>query len=547
MPMNKNKKVIFPKTELKMTVFQALTLLAKKYQFDQQGQSTREKITALYLSGVRNENDNETLNGLLQDNLLTDYRISADRSDINEDPVRRYFESQLCYQTLLISLDNLDMGLLEGHFRSILETVSIENRMRFLKKISHITTVNEYTEGIRRLRDPGSETSFKPEKGCEGKTTEDILIHRKKKMSLLARCAYSSTIMDKQSISREKILAIYHQQDSVYDAKNRGRLYRVDKDTGERQTVRSQVLGIIRSYMPLPRHDILLADHPARYTRSTDRCTYAEGAVQIPDQIFSTKITPFVTSISGTMLIHLRVIARLLRENQFVYVLNTPNPLQENEQLEYYLKLFVAYMIYHSGGHSLDEYMSVLQLPEVQLEFKELAGFSSLTLDHLFKHKNKFAFNAALDQTIQYNDIILNKKKLHGELITFHAHKNANVFSPGVSSLSVIIGSMLILHLPQKAHKKSIVMTSILGGAILIALIGALIKKQLLAQKQNNGIAEVCLAAFMVALSGLTKAHIIGEKTKKTMTQCLGTFFYRPRQHTEKDQDIDSPRVFNTC
>ena len=52
----------------------------------------------LYLKGVRTAGDREILSHLLQAPCLSDFEISDEISDIDNDPVRRYFEGQLNYK-----------------------------------------------------------------------------------------------------------------------------------------------------------------------------------------------------------------------------------------------------------------------------------------------------------------------------------------------------------------------------------------------------------------------------------------------------------------
>jgi hypothetical protein len=406
---------ILRKVKTMITVFQALILLAEKNNLD-------IKTKALYLSGVRSLSDTLLLNSLLLDKLLDAYEVHSEKHHINQDPVRRYFESSLCYQTLREGLDSLELPLLKRLFDSIYNKLTKKNAIKFRYSIQDGSDVNEYTEGIRMLDDIYSYELFKPEPSNVIDSAR-VLSDRKEKMKLLIKCVYCSLYVKERSDSGETLLDLYEQNNSVYASENRGRIRRIDPDTGEKNNrVRSHSLGILRNYMPLPLDDALYAEHCSRYTRSTDIHTYALGSHQIPDQLFSTKVTPFVNSISGTMLVILRVLAQLVKEHQWVYVANNEDEpgFKKTEQFKCFFKLMVAYLLYHTGGHSLDEYMQVLQLPEVQHQFKQLPGFKDLTLYNLFLIENATAFSKALKQTIKYNTIILNRKNVHFELFYTH-------------------------------------------------------------------------------------------------------------------------------
>ena len=409
---------------MKITIFQALTLLAQKYRHEDK--ATYEKIKSIYLSGVRSDEDLRKLEELLKDEALKDYEISDDRKDINEDPSRRYFESRLCHDTLAASLDKLDMRQLNRNFESMFNRLPAGQRANILSTVYSGTreggknlkgTAKEYAEGIRVLKDPDSYPSLKPEQGQGKKSPEQILQERKEKMSLLGKCSHAAMAVVNNN-NQSMPLNLYGKKGYVYDAENRGRIARTD-EAGHENEVRPFTLGIMRAYMPVPQDDVLMAKEQAEYQRPVDMTTYMNDGRkhQIPDEIFATKVTPFVNSISGTMLIQLRMTAQLLREHKYVYEAKGNNKEEIERQLKEYFKSFVAYMIYNAGGHSLNEFLMVLQLPEVQEEFKDLPGFSSLTLENLFKNENEEAFEQAMDRAIVYNQAILQRKAVHEELV----------------------------------------------------------------------------------------------------------------------------------
>lgn len=404
---------------MKITVFQALTLLAKKYKDDQENQVIYQQVKHLYLSGVRTDQDQDLLTALLKDESLKDYEITDRKEDINEDPTRRYFESQLCLETLKNSLDDLDLGLLQRNFNKIFSNLPITLRIvidgsvyqnRFINIVEKVHTGSKnYAEEIKYLKEKESFKHLKPQEGKENKTPEQILKDRKEKLLLIEKSSHAAMSVANRAPKEGYPLNLYHgKEDYVYQPKNRGRTDRKDLD-GSKQVVKTNSLGIMRSYMPLPSDDSLFSYRKSDRVRPADKSKYVDGAQQ-PEDAFKTKVTPFVNSISGTILCQLRVFADLYRNEKFVYSEN-------EEQLKLYFKNFVSYILYNSGAHSLDEFIRVLQLPEVQEEFKDVPGFSDLTLENLFKNENEAAFEEALNKTISYNDSILAKKALHEELV----------------------------------------------------------------------------------------------------------------------------------
>lgn len=400
---------------MKITVFQALTLLAQKYRNDMNHQDTYQTIKALYLSGIRSPEDEATLNQLLQNEALTGYQVSDSKMDIHRDPTRRYFESHLCLETLDSHLDSLDMDMLEANFNAFFsklpadmqilaqEYIYQNKNMEYAQKISGFS--NEYGEGIRILNEEGSYPHLKPKKGKHGKTPNELFKERKAKMTLLGKSSHAGALAGEKAPQDSFPLNLYHKKDYVFDPKNRGR--KPKKHTSE-ECLKPRTRGIMKCDMPLPQHDPLLVKEADKFPRPSDYTDYVDGAQQ-PEKFFSTKVTPFSNSISGTMLCSLRLMAALNRDKQFVYHGN-------EAQLKLYFKNFVAYMLYYGGGHSLYEFMSVLELPEVQEEFKDLPGFSELTLDQLFKDENEIAFDKTLDKTFVYNNVIMNKQQLQEEV-----------------------------------------------------------------------------------------------------------------------------------
>jgi hypothetical protein len=504
-----------PKAEI--TVFQALTLLLEKYR---DTPDIYEKIESIYLTGVRSQRAEWMLSNLLEDPLLDAYIINTSKQAINDDPVRRYFESHLCHNTLATSLDELDMDLLEKHFKSIFNLID-EDDHSFIEPIidgrASPSDKNEYSDGLAKLKKLSSYQSLQPKEASGRATPENRLNNRKQKLILIAKCMYAARKVPEEMSSGETPLDIYCRPNSPYHDNNRGRTPRFDMErreddhtSGVYQTTCPQTLGIMRSFMPLPAEDALLEEKPSTSPRHADTFTYAKGSYCIPDQMFSNKVTPFVSSISGTMLIKLRVMAQLLRENQFVFDGSNTSYREKNKQLELFLKTFIAYMIYYAGGHSLDEYLQVLNQDVVQHEFKHLKGFEDLTLMNLFQKGNVEAFNKTVEQTIAYNNNILLKKKLHLNLETQHTVKlivdNSNRTHPAT------VGTIRF-NRPGTDASYTVMDSSIIGGALLFALIRLLDNKSVPANRQNDLSQRFKQLCFVLCMA--TVAQTFGAKIMK--------------------------------
>ena len=383
---------------MEITVFQALTLLAQKYR---NNRTMLSMIASIYLSGVTSQQDSQKLIYLLKDKHLQDYKVMLTRHHINNDPVRRYFESHLAHETLAMSLDDLNLNSMNYHYEEVCNEIKTYHLWQKYNSMldppeegAHCFNIRmENLEGMRILKKSTSYESLSPTQ-IENKQESDVILTlRKTKMLEFAKISYASWFLANMR-GADLPLNLYDPDTGHYSDLDRGR------KSKRGQTVQSQTLGIMRSYMPLPQDDVLLSNEPARYVRPADASTYIRGAKQA-ELSFQTLVTPFCNSISGTLLCQLQVMAEIANNELFVYK-------DEEEQLKLYFKSYISYMLLHSGGHTLDEYVRVFWLPEIQEKFYDVVGFSMLTLDGLFRTENDAAFTKALDETIIYNQQILN-------------------------------------------------------------------------------------------------------------------------------------------
>ena len=369
---------------MRISVFQALTILIRNYRNDLSRQTVISDCMHLYLDGVKTSKHRKVLSYLLQDPCLQGFEVSDEASDIDNDPVRRYFEGQLCYETLLVCIDELDLTLLNDYLQAMrdikigAEEVSYDEPSIFAKTTEKLMAADSYPV-------------FKPDFSINGKDPIDIWHSRKEKILVI-----DTLIRESFSViaGTRRRYPLRLRRNGLFKDENRGRII---KD----EVSKSHALGIMKSYMPIPQNDPLFSE--VESTRIVDRLTYENLSI-VPALAFSTKVAPFCGSISGTLLCQLQVIAYLHRHDNFVY---------ENNRTQFilFLKSWMAYMHY-IGTHSLDEFITVLHIEQVQDEFSWLPEFASLTLNSLFKKGNDFAFTRALNNTIEYLGIILAKKQL---------------------------------------------------------------------------------------------------------------------------------------
>jgi len=396
----------------KITVFQALTLLINKYSPNQGGRETYNKINKLYLTGAYDSEDTSTLTTLMQDTSLENYIISHTKTDLNEDPVRRYFESHLCYETIGLCLDQLDINLLTAYCNSI---IKISGNNYDLDRFLEI-----YADPIKILQQYDLSASL---------SSKDIEISSaamtKSNERLEKLCKLHKIYLATQPAFREfnpsDKLNLFFKKNYIYETINRGRKQRTDQlEPYVSQCVFSHNLGIMKAYMPLPPNDPLYLESKTSYMRGSDKETYIDGSQQ-PELAFFNKVTPFSGSISGCLLRQIILIERLNKKNRFTYSAN-------EEQLKLYFKCFIAFGVYLTGSHTLNEFVSVLQLPEVQYTFRAIPGFIDLNLTQLFKSENKLAFDQTVFKTIDYNHHIINKKRIHQHMVNSSTYMNNDMY-----------------------------------------------------------------------------------------------------------------------
>lgn len=163
-----------------LSVFQALTLLAEKYRHDEHKKNRFDFIKRIYLTGAHTAAYRESLKILLQDPYLKKFNISTTKHDINEDPVRRYFESHLAHNTLEASLDDLDILLLHENFHVIFKLLQRSDHAEFCTLINQhpprpYVFFDEYLDGLFQLHQPKSYRSLSPRETGENQHTNMII------------------------------------------------------------------------------------------------------------------------------------------------------------------------------------------------------------------------------------------------------------------------------------------------------------------------------------------------------------------------------------
>jgi len=319
---------------------------------------------------------------------------------INSDPTRRYFETQLAQATLYDpkTLNSIDIADMNAHYALLQSFIPLD----VLAKIKDIFA-GDFTHASHEITTDALCAKEYADLIQKFESKED---KNQQKIQLFAKCSYLAVVMP-----RYRALPLDLYSKGFYLRENRGVTRKFDEkeDKEQQLAVRSPVLGLMKNYMPMPLGDVASAPCASSYLRVADRHTFNPKAAWTMDN-FSYLTQPFSCSISGTMLIHLRIFKYLATQGQLVFF--------TKDKLANYLKSLVSLMIFNSGGHSFHEFMYPLALPDVRAGFSFMKDFESINSMTLFYEGNEKAFDEALKKTIAYNKVIVGKAAVHHEILS---------------------------------------------------------------------------------------------------------------------------------
>lgn len=452
-----------------------------------------DELKKIYLSGAQSSdgktgdkpkigdkpNDIEFLKQLIEmekDKSLKDYTVKFDdRTLIDDDPSRRYFETHLALETLIDSSKEFSTEFLDGQLQKFkdkanLDTLGIVSgaTKSDIQLINKVLTPNEDVPTlIAKILSPDVEDieqieailSSNPDIQAflaqDENKTEDIQIlfeklfvdmqtmlssHDSKSNFFEENKQYFAEYIEAMNFylkspdlkargldaeEQKKIVTLlkmtflslfiaqYRNDDlpfriygkGIFSPAQRGNLLKEDQDE-----VRSQNMGVMKSYHPLPSDDAAFSHQASTNVRPADRGTYQKDAKWVKEN-FDKLVHPYSNSISGTMLIQLAVIMYFIKkENDATFT--------KKDALMDYMRFFISTMLYSSGGHTLNEFVSVMQQEEIRKGFKFIPGFSEIDIHKLFYQGNERAFDKALEDTINYNKTLLAKQRLNADLAT---------------------------------------------------------------------------------------------------------------------------------
>ncbi len=376
-----------PKYSPTISPSQGLLILIDYYKDEPVKVATLKK---LYLSGAETSADANEIKSLLKDPLLSSYKVSFDANTINEDATRRYFETHLAYESLTHGLKKIALEDLKTHTDNLFAMIPDEGKLEIAHVLNGETIqkddnlFKEYADYINKIR--------------TGKMFSDLSAEEKEKVELLAKSSFLGVV---NAWYVTMPLDIYGK--GIYSEANKGK--KMVKGQG---STRNQNLGLMKGHMPLALDDIARSDNEIPYLKPSDQAAFVEHAQWVKSN-FGKMVHPFSNSISGTMLCQLRASAKLRNDGHGVFT-------DSSEKMSQFSQLLASAMLFNSGGHTLNEFTAPLTLDAVRKEFCTTPGFDTINLDSMYRTNNREAFDAALEDTIEYNKAVLTRQALHAQI-----------------------------------------------------------------------------------------------------------------------------------
>jgi hypothetical protein len=402
------------KKEVVISVGQALLILIDKYGAENRKVfSSSAKVASLkkmYLSGVRSQREYDLLVQYLGDPVFKGrYQVSGEPRVVNEDPSRRYFETHLAKNTLQDALNQITEKQLKIYIALMPLGVAKQTRWvyEYNKQHGYISAADvlhgRVKEGKENMVTQYAHMVAQVRRADQPYAS--FSVEERSKIRFLSYSSYLGVnllgIADDERINDQTVpLPIYGV--GIYSPEARGKSMK--ENQGD---VRSQHMGLMKSYMPVPQYDVASSGTIFPYLKPVDQARVSFSSAW-GKATFNRRVHPVSNSISGTILAQIRLIASLGEKEKSTF--------SSKGDLEIFFKLFTSNLLYNGGGHTLLEYLAPFELKEVKKALHKVIPGCNFSLDHLFREDNEGAFNRALKATIKYNKLLLNKNRMHAEL-----------------------------------------------------------------------------------------------------------------------------------
>lgn len=385
----------------KISVFQALVILVDKCEITDE----LSQLKVLLLEGAKDEQQLELILKYLKNPKIEKYKnlISKDFKVTDNDPVRRYFETVLTFETFRLQVKNINTEHLKNFFELLYQTIDLDQRDYtddvFTERPLKSADVKFYGSGWIEFGEAYRRIKTNPHlSGFSGEEQE--------KLRLLIKICCLLPFLDKVF----PLTDLY--KNGYFESKNRGR---APKETQE--TVRNHSYGLMKSFMPAPYGDVVFSKDEFIILKPVDCSTYHEESKWVQKNA-EYGVHPFSSSISGVNLLLMRALKWAENQKKLQF--------SDAQSLKNFLRCFISILLYNSGGHTIHEFIAVFSIPEIIENFKFIENFTSFTEENLFLSGNEPAFQHALQKTIEFNKTILKRYEVHMEL----QHKFSDHINP---------------------------------------------------------------------------------------------------------------------
>lgn len=368
------------------------------------------ELKKLYLVGAKDEESRLVIANYLEDPILLKYEVSADPEVVNNDSSRRYFETHLAYETLVVKLGLLSVNELKNYLQSVKKLAPRKYRDLY-DYVLNTKTANfndkfdkEYGDYFKKIRN--------------GEIYAELPKSARRKLIAIVSASFVALVIGD---TNSELLPLNIYEEGFYLEENRGK-----KSKPGQQTTHTRALGILKGHMPIAKDDVALMQKTQNFAKPSDQSHYVLGTAWTDDS-FSRLVHPFSNSISGTMLLQLRALLkikdqRISQLSQISEKEKESNPGLDKyfpfskEKMETFLTVFIAALLFNSGGHSLHEFVAPIGLDKIKNAFSDIDGFDTFNLQELFLTNNPVAFDKALKKAISYNNQILKIVSVNQEI-----------------------------------------------------------------------------------------------------------------------------------
>lgn len=400
--------------EVSLSVGESLLLVLDASEKGGVTEPIMDKLNQLYLEGLKTEDDKAFIRQLTKLLAEKNYTVKSDFKTINEDPTRRYFETQLAYHILQNNAESLNQKDLQKFTRNLKDRLlslpgteaEKANIRTGVEKIlcgdMDDKVLNKYEMEYAELIHQLMNNNFH---GLSPKACKNLYE--------IACCSILATL--NTQVDKSMPVDIYSDSIFTMGMDGRGRLIKPTHDQ-----VRTTAKGLMRSTSPLPLYgdvvnpvgdDYQGVDVHSPFQRSADQSDFMPES-DWSQHLFARQTHPYSNGISSTTLAQLRNIVLQKR-------LGHPH---HGKSLEEYMTSFAALMLYNSGGHSFFEIFEVFKLPQLnELMVAKPSVATALAEDNLmYKWLCKDqpeAFTSALKSSKEYIRTLLNKKMVHAAIL----------------------------------------------------------------------------------------------------------------------------------